>query len=123
VSVSDTSTTVPTDDTTPATLPEGCDDTVPEKGEKKTYDKAPELTIDTAKTYVATVDTTCGSFDITLDAANAPQTTNSFVFLAREGFYDGLTFHRLVSDFVIQGGDPDGDGTGGPGYQLPDEPP
>jgi len=81
------------------------------------------MTIDRAKTYIAHVSTTCGTFDITLDANVAPQTANSFVFLAQHHFFDGLTFHRLVPDFIIQGGDPKGDGTGGPGYALPTEPP
>jgi cyclophilin family peptidyl-prolyl cis-trans isomerase len=102
-----------------------CVDTVPERGAAadETWDAPPETTIDVERTYTATISTTCGDFDIALDAQNAPNTVNSFVFLAREGFYDGLTFHRLVDDFVIQGGDPNGDGTGDPGYSLPDEPP
>ena len=91
--------------------------------EKETFAAAPPLTIDPAKTYVANVDTNEGSFQITLDPQVAPQTVNSFVFLANQGFYDGLPFHRIVKNFVIQGGDPKGDGTGGPGYALPDEPP
>jgi cyclophilin family peptidyl-prolyl cis-trans isomerase len=101
-----------------------CNDTEPEaKGNGKTYDKAPEMTIDPAKTYTATMETSCGKMIITLDAKNAPIGTNNFVFLAREKFYDGLSFHRVIQDFVIQGGDPEGDGTGGPGYDVPAEPP
>jgi peptidyl-prolyl cis-trans isomerase B (cyclophilin B) len=72
-------------------------------------------------TYVATVVTSCGEFKITLDAKRAPRTGGSFKYLADKGFFDGLTFHRIVSGFVIQGGDPKGDGTGGPGYTIPDE--
>jgi cyclophilin family peptidyl-prolyl cis-trans isomerase len=83
----------------------------------------PAQTIDPSKTYVATVDTSEGSFQMTLDPKVAPKTVNSFVYLANQGFYDGLSFHRIAKDFVIQGGDPKGDGTGGPGYTLPDEPP
>jgi cyclophilin family peptidyl-prolyl cis-trans isomerase len=107
----------------PAALPAGCVSTVPPTAHPGSYPAAPAMTIDTAKTYVAHVSTTCGTFDITLDAKVAPKTANSFVFLARHHFYDGLTFHRLVPDFVIQGGDPLGNGTGGPGYVLPTEPP
>jgi cyclophilin family peptidyl-prolyl cis-trans isomerase len=88
-----------------------------------TFPQAPATAIDPAKTYTASVETNCGSFDIQLAAAQAPQTVNSFVFLAREGFYDGLPFHRVAKGFVVQGGDPKGDGTGGPGYTVPDEPP
>ena len=73
-------------------------------------------------TYTVTLDTTCGEVPITLDAAASPQTVNNFVFLAQQGFYDGTTFHRIVTDFVDQGGDPKGTGSGGPGYSLPDEP-
>jgi cyclophilin family peptidyl-prolyl cis-trans isomerase len=67
--------------------------------------------------------TSCGTIELDLFADGAPTTVNSFVFLAREGFYDGLTFHRIVPGFVIQGGDPAGDGTGGPGYQFDNEQP
>lgn len=88
-----------------------------------TFPAAPPLSIDVAKNYTATVETSCGSFEIELAARQAPQTVNSFVFLARQGFYDGLPFHRVAKGFVVQGGDPKGDGTGGPGYELPDEPP
>ena len=110
--------------TTTTTIPAGCDlANVPKKTTKPTYKSPPAMTIDTSKTYVAHVDTTCGTFDINLAAAVAPKTVNSFVFLARNHFYDGLTFHRLVKDFVIQGGDPTGTGNGGPGYKLPTEPP
>lgn len=88
-----------------------------------TFPKAPPLLIDKTKTYVATVETNCGSFDIQLAASEAPQTVNSFMYLAKQGFYDGLPFHRVAKGFVVQGGDPKGDGTGGPGYTVPDEAP
>ncbi|MGD9573291.1 MAG: peptidylprolyl isomerase [Thermoleophilia bacterium] len=86
-----------------------------------TYGSPPEMTIDPATTYTATLETSCGTIVIALDAEAAPLTVNNFVFLAREGFYDGLTFHRVVTGFVIQGGDPEGDGRGGPGYEFEDE--
>jgi cyclophilin family peptidyl-prolyl cis-trans isomerase len=101
----------------------GCRDVDEPKAKDVTFPSAPPLTIDPAATYTATVDTSCGSFTIQLDAASAPQTVNSFVFLSNEGFYDGLSFHRVAKGFVVQGGDPKGDGSGGPGYTLPDEPP
>ena len=75
------------------------------------------------KTYTATVVTTCGEFDIALDAKRAPRTGGSFKYLADKGFYDGLTFHRIVSGFVIQGGDPQGNGMGGPGFSVVEAPP
>ena len=84
---------------------------------------APAMTIDPTKTYTATVGTNVGTIVIALDAKDAPKTVNSFVFLVRHKFYDGLKFHRVSKDFVVQGGDPKGDGTGGPGYSLPTEPP
>jgi peptidyl-prolyl cis-trans isomerase B (cyclophilin B) len=74
-------------------------------------------------TYVATVVTSCGEFKIALDAKQAPRTGGSFKYLADKGFYDGVTFHRIVAGFVIQGGDPRGDGTGGPGYTVVEKPP
>lgn len=88
-----------------------------------TFEAAPPLTIDTTKIYRAVVETSCGSFTLELAATQAPQTVNSFVFLAQQGFYDGTIFHRVAKDFVVQGGDPEGTGAGGPGYTLPDEPP
>jgi cyclophilin family peptidyl-prolyl cis-trans isomerase len=85
------------------------------------YDAPPDLTIDLGTTYVAALDTTQGPITIEFDAANAPQTVNNFVFLAREGFYDDVVFHRVVPGFVVQGGDPTGTGRGGPGYRFRDE--
>jgi peptidyl-prolyl cis-trans isomerase B (cyclophilin B) len=83
----------------------------------------PKQALDPAKTYVATVTTNCGEFQITLDAKRAPKTGGSFKYLADKGFFDNTTFHRIVSGFVIQGGDPKGDGTGGPGYSVVEAPP
>ena len=101
-------------------LPVACGATAPKTaGEKKpTFAKAPKMTIDPSKTYVATMSTSCGTIKIELNAKAAPVGVNNFVFLADQGFYDGLTFHRIVKDFVIQGGDPQGTGQGGPGYQF-----
>lgn len=82
---------------------------------------APPLTIDPAKTYFATIHTAKGDIRLQLDAAKAPQTVNNFVALARQGFYDNTTFHRVIPGFVAQGGDPTGTGGGGPGYTIPDE--
>lgn len=81
----------------------------------------PPLTIDTSKNYVATIKTSKGDIVVQLDPQAAPQTVNNFVYLAENGFYDGLTFHRVEPGFVIQGGDPLGNGTGGPGYNVPPE--
>jgi peptidyl-prolyl cis-trans isomerase B (cyclophilin B) len=83
----------------------------------------PKGELDPDKTYVARVLTNCGEFEITLDAKRAPKTGGAFKALVDERFYDGLAFHRIVPGFVIQGGDPKGDGSGGPGYQITDEVP
>jgi peptidyl-prolyl cis-trans isomerase B (cyclophilin B) len=82
----------------------------------------PSLKIDRAATRVAVVKTSCGTFEITLDVKRAPKTSASFAFLARKRFFDGTIFHRVVPDFVIQGGDPTGTGTGGPGYSVEETP-
>ncbi|OGG16549.1 peptidylprolyl isomerase [Candidatus Gottesmanbacteria bacterium RIFCSPHIGHO2_02_FULL_40_24] len=87
----------------------------------KQYSKIPEMTIDPGKIYTADVSTSYGNFQIELFAENTPVTVNNFVVLARDGFYNGTPFHRIIKDFMIQGGDPLGDGTGGPGYKFADE--
>ena len=89
--------------------------------QKKEFDGAPKMCIDPAKQYTAEVETNQGSFTLALDATKAPSTVNNFVFLARYHYYDGIIFHRIIKDFMIQGGDPQGTGTGGPGYDFPDE--
>ena len=85
------------------------------------YDAQPEMTIDLDKTYSATLHTNHGDIDIEFDALTSPLTVNNFVFLARDGFYDGVMFHRVINGFMIQGGDPTGTGMGGPGYSFRDE--
>lgn len=79
--------------------------------------------LDPAKRYVVTLATNCGAIAIRLDVADAPKTTASFAYLVKRGFYDDLTFHRVAANFVIQGGDPNGDGSGGPGYTIVERPP
>lgn len=93
----------------------------PTPGPVRSYATPPALAVDVNKQYTATIKTSKGDVQVQLFAKDAPQTVNSFVFLAGHHFFDGLTFHRVVPDFVIQGGDPQGNGTGGPGYVLPDE--
>ena len=88
----------------------------------KQYDSSPAMQIDPKKSYVAQLSTNKGEFSIQLYAKEAPITVNNFVFLAEDGFFDGLTFHRVIADFMVQGGDPGGDGRGGPGYRWDDEP-
>jgi peptidyl-prolyl cis-trans isomerase B (cyclophilin B) len=87
----------------------------------KQYPSAPEMSIDQNKKYAATIDTSRGTIKLDLFPKEAPRTVNNFVFLARDKFYDGTRFHRVIADFMIQGGDPKGNGTGGPGYKFADE--
>lgn len=86
------------------------------------YPAAPPMTIDPAKSYTATFRTEKGDIVAELFAREAPVTVNNFIFLARDGFYDGVTFHRVIPDFMAQTGDPTGTGSGGPGYRFNDEP-
>jgi peptidyl-prolyl cis-trans isomerase B (cyclophilin B) len=105
-----------------ATSAEGCEEV--EAPQPKTVSfKAPKQVLAKGEAAMAVVETSCGSFEIALDTERAPKTANSFAFLAEEGFYDELTFHRIVPEFVIQGGDPEGTGSGGPGYSVVEKPP
>lgn len=88
---------------------------------KKQWSAPPEMQIDTNKTYKVEIETDRGNMELELYPEHAPKTVNNFVFLAREGYYDGVVFHRVIDDFVIQGGDPTGTGRGGPGYRFEDE--
>ena len=88
---------------------------------RQKFDAAPPMIIDTDKIYTATMVTSKGTLEIVLDALGAPNTVNSFVFLARWHYYDGIVFHRIIPGFVLQGGDPTGTGAGGPGYKFKDE--
>jgi peptidyl-prolyl cis-trans isomerase B (cyclophilin B) len=108
------------DETTAATA-NGCNKESPPKP-KKVDLAPPDQTVKQGEQMTAVVETSCGTFDIALDTKQSPTTVNSFVYLARQGFYDGLDFHRIAPGFVIQGGDPLGNGKGGPGYTV-DEPP
>jgi peptidyl-prolyl cis-trans isomerase B (cyclophilin B) len=88
---------------------------------ERKWDNPPEMEIDPTKTYKAAIKTSQGEIELELYPQHAPKTVNNFVFLARQGFYDGVSFHRVISDFMIQGGDPTGSGRGGPGYRFEDE--
>ena len=88
----------------------------------KQYTSPPPFTVDPSKKYTATIDTSLGTMKAELYPKEAPLTVNNFVFLAREGFYDGVIFHRVIKGFMAQGGDPTGTGAGGPGYRFKDEP-
>ncbi|HVB18772.1 MAG TPA: peptidylprolyl isomerase [Acidimicrobiales bacterium] len=88
---------------------------------RQKFSEAPPMIIDPAKTYAATMVTSKGTLEIALDPLAAPETVNSFVFLARWHYYDGVVFHRIIPGFVLQGGDPTGTGAGGPGYRFKDE--
>ena len=118
-----TPTATPSASVSSSTAAELCSSKAPKTaGEKKpTFKHAPEMTIDPKATYTATMKTSCGTIEMELYPDVAPIGVNNFVFLARQGFYDGLTFHRIVAGFVVHGGDPAGDGSGGPGYQFDNE--
>lgn len=110
------------DGSTSATLPAGCEQ-VPQPPPKTVNLQPPKQRVQRrGERLTATVDTTCGSFDVVLDTARAPKTVNSFAYLAEKGFYADTTFYRVVPNFLIQAGDPSGKGTGDPGYTI-DEPP
>ncbi len=89
--------------------------------QRQKFDAAPAMFIDPEKTYTATMVTSKGTLEILLDPLAAPATVNSFVFLARWHYFDGIVFHRIIPGFVLQGGDPTGSGAGGPGYRFNDE--
>jgi len=107
---------------TTTTSAAGCRAVEAPKPKQVSY-KAAKQTVKQGESLTAVVETSCGSFEIALDSERAPKTVNSFVFLSEKGFYDGLAFHRVVPGFVIQGGDPLGTGTGGPGYNVDETPP
>ena len=101
----------------------GCKDAGTPRPKEDGGERKPTQNLDPEQTYDVTLETSCGAFTIRLDQKAAPNTAASFASLARKGFYDGTVFHRIVPGFVIQGGDPTGTGTGGPGYSVVDEPP
>ena len=115
------STAVSTSKTTAAASHTQCPNPNGSSPRMTSFSAPPPMCISTGKTYSATVNTDVGTFTVALDAKSAPKTVNNFVFLAREHFYDGLTFHRVIPGFVVQGGDPQGNGSGGPGYKFADE--
>jgi peptidyl-prolyl cis-trans isomerase B (cyclophilin B) len=88
---------------------------------ERQWDAPPEMQIDVSKNYPVSITTDRGTIELELYPRHAPQTVNNFVFLAKQGFYNGVTFHRVIADFMIQGGDPTGSGSGGPGYRFADE--
>jgi cyclophilin family peptidyl-prolyl cis-trans isomerase len=101
----------------------GCDAADPPENDAQQYDEPPsqkQVLVDGVD-YWANIETSCGSIEVDLLEEQAPATVANFIFLAGEGFYDGLTWHRVITEFVIQGGDPEGDGSGGPGYEFADE--
>lgn len=115
--------TTATETTTTTAAPAGCR-SVPEPKPKPDGSlKRPATKLDAGKTYTATVKTNCGTFAFKLDVKQSPNATASIAYLAGRKFYDGTVFHRIVPDFVIQGGDPTGRGSGGPGYSTVDKPP
>jgi peptidyl-prolyl cis-trans isomerase B (cyclophilin B) len=111
------------DDSTTAASSNGCEQVAAPPPKEAVSYATPDQTVSPSEKLTAVVETSCGSFEIALDAKRAPKTVNSFVFLSEKGFYDGLGFHRVAPGFVIQGGDPLGNGTGGPGYSVDEKPP
>jgi peptidyl-prolyl cis-trans isomerase B (cyclophilin B) len=107
----------------PAGPPKGCEEAEEPQPKTGAKEKKPSGELDSSKTYTVTVKTNCGSFSWDLDLDKAPKTSASIVALAEKDFYDDTKFHRIVPDFVIQGGDPEGTGGGGPGYKTRDKPP
>ena len=101
--------------------PTACGAEAPDPVEPVTFQQPDDMGIGPDDRVTATLSTSCGEIVIELDPASSPATVNSFVFLAEQGFYDGTVFHRIVADFVVQGGDPEASGRGGPGYRIPDE--
>lgn len=108
---------------TEAPAVEGCEDVAAPEPREDGDLKKPTEKLDASKTYTAVIETNCGTVEFELDVKRAPKTAASFAYLAREGFYDGLSFHRIISGFVVQGGDPLGTGIGGAGYQVEEAPP
>ena len=111
------------DEPSPEEEGEGCKDAKPFEPRDTKKRKAPTQRLSRSKRYTAVLDTSCGTIEIALDTRRFPRTASSFAALAREDFYDGLPFHRIVPDFVVQGGSPDGTGTGEPGYRITEDPP
>jgi cyclophilin family peptidyl-prolyl cis-trans isomerase len=106
-----------------STAASACSTTKPPRGGTVSQSTPPPMTVSPSKTYTATIVTSCGTVVVALDAKDSPNTVNSFAYLASKGFYDGLTFHRVAKDFAVQGGDPAGTGSGGPGYSVKDNVP
>lgn len=111
-----------TSSTTAGAAVEGCEEVAPAEPEQVKL-KEPKPQVEPGEKITATVQTNCGSFKFVLDTKEFPKTASSFVHLVEEGVYDGTPFHRVVDGFVIQGGDPAADGTGGPGYSVTEKPP
>jgi peptidyl-prolyl cis-trans isomerase B (cyclophilin B) len=109
-------------DSSTSTSADGCKEVEAPKPRKVSL-SAPKQTLKAGEEVTAVVETSCGTFKIALDTERAPKTANSFAYLTEEGVYDDLTFHRIVPEFVIQGGDPEGNGSGGPGYSVVEKPP
>jgi peptidyl-prolyl cis-trans isomerase B (cyclophilin B) len=110
------------DSSSAASATGGCKQVEAPKPKKVSF-AAPKQVVTKGEKLTAIVETSCGTFHIALDSTRAPKTVNSFVFLSKEGFYDGIAFHRIIPGFVVQVGDPLGTGSGGPGYSVDEKPP